>query len=315
MNESKELESEFLFHSDQFGIDPDEPGDASPYMFGKELAHWLAGKLKSAGYPLAHVVVDDWGWTIVVQRKPYQLLVACISALNQNLLDRVDGISPNAEILWRVIPGANQSFIGRLFTKVDPEPELAKLHGDMRRILESERGIRFASPETIESWETGVEEIIKDRLEQNPEPKPVSRWITLPVGVLMLPILLISVVGSASLLYDNPEGYEISRPIAGTILLLICGLLAMIAFRLITGKTGQHGGLLGPVALRVFAGMFFLLPIGGFFSGWYVEHPIAGPMQALSYYAISFSLWRLAAYRQSKLTVLDDTGAGERGGG
>jgi hypothetical protein len=126
----------------------------------------------------------------------------------------------------------------------------------------------------------------------------------------MVPILIISIVGSASLLYDNPAGYEVIRPIAGTIMLLICGLLATISFRLITGKKGRYGGLFGPVALRVFAGMFFLLPIGGLFSGWYVDHPIAGPMQALAYYVISFSLWRLAAYRRSKVATPNDIGEG-----
>lgn len=190
----------------------------------------------------------------------------------------------------------------------DPEPAFAKLYRDVRSILKSERGIKFASPETIDTWESDVEKILEERFEYNPEPKPVSRCIALPVGVLMLPILLISIVGSASLLFDNPEGYEIIRPIAGTILLLICALLAVVAFRLITGRRGRHGGLFGPTTLRVFAGMFFLLPIGGFFSGWYLEHPVAGPMQALTYYVISFSLWRLAVHRQSKLAALDDMG-------
>ena len=131
--------------------------------------------------------------------------------------------------------------------------------------------------------------------------KPVSRWISVPLSLLLLPILLFSAVGAASLLFDNPEEYAVIRPVVGVVLLILIVVLGTVVVRIILGKKSPGGSLFPPAILRVFAVLFLILPIGGLFTNWYVDYPLSGTIQAVTYIAISATLWRLARSRSEKL--------------
>lgn len=293
-----ETDFEFDFYSSKFGIDPREVEQTNPYLFGRELSNWLSDQLRRRGYR-TEVVPEDWGWCVVCQREPYTLFVACMSALDRNLVQRCEDSASTADILWRAVPVAEVSFWKRLGGKVDFESGLEKLRKDVKALLDAESSIRFATNREIEAWDSHVAELVEEKIGDE-EPKPVSRWISVPVGLVLLPILLISAIGAASLLYDNPEGYRIIRPVVGTVLLLLIVPLGSVVVRMVIGKPTAHVGLFPPLVLRAFAVTFFLLPIGGLFTGWYARFPLIGTAQAIGYFCVSAGLWRLARSRAAK---------------
>lgn len=296
----EEAPQEFFFYSETFGIDAAEVEETNPFLFGRELAVWLCGKLKEKGYS-PEVVAEDWGWCVLCQRQPYSLFVACFSALDENLIERSKDPSSTAPILWRAIPVAEKTLFQRLRNSENIEPVFRKLLEDLRFILESEPSVRMATAQEITAWEDGVVDVVEEHFDDVHVPKPVSRWISVPIGLLTLPILLISAIGAVTLLFDNPREYEVIRPVAGTILLVLIVLIGLAVMRMLVGKP-PFGGPFPPALLRALAILLFALPIGGLFTGWYVEHPIMGTVQAILYFLIGSSLWRRARARAEKLT-------------
>ena len=68
---------QFWFRSDLFQIEPAEDQETNPLRYGKQLAAWIASRFRSAGYPSAEVVPEDWGWCVMLQTSPFLLWVGC----------------------------------------------------------------------------------------------------------------------------------------------------------------------------------------------------------------------------------------------
>lgn len=45
--------------------------------YGKELALWLARQLTSRGVPMEGIIPKDFGWLVMISRKPYRLGFGC----------------------------------------------------------------------------------------------------------------------------------------------------------------------------------------------------------------------------------------------
>lgn len=127
-----------------------------------------------------------------------------------------------------------------------------------------------------------------------------SRWITLLAGILLAPVVVLCALGSLFLILDPVPGKELIRAGAGTVMLLLSAWLGGVVFRLITGRHRREGGLVSPRALRLIAAVFLVLPIGGLFSGYFVEKPIIAIARTIMFLLIFFALRRLAAFRELK---------------
>jgi len=68
---------QFSFRSDLFPVDPREDEETNPFCYGKELAAWLSDKFRAAGYTPEPVIPEDWGWCVMIERKPFMLWVGC----------------------------------------------------------------------------------------------------------------------------------------------------------------------------------------------------------------------------------------------
>ena len=70
---------QFWFRSTRFEIEPGEDEETNPLCFGRQLANWLRERLVEQGRTVEEVLPYDWGWCLVVQRKPFLLWVGCVS--------------------------------------------------------------------------------------------------------------------------------------------------------------------------------------------------------------------------------------------
>lgn len=301
-----EIDRDFVFYSTRFGIAPAETEETNPYLFGRELANWLGGQLNRKGYT-TEVIAEDWGWCVICQRDPFRLFASCVSGMDENLLERCRNPESDAEIMWLTSVHAELSIFKRLRGSADTDAALAKLGAYVRAILEEEPSIRFATKEQIAAWEDSEldpdlpRETIEKVETQKAEPAAVPWWITIPIGLVLLPVLALALLFPASFLTGNSQGYEIIGPLIGLGGLLLLSPLVLAVLRMIFRWRPPHGGLFPPFMLRIFAGLFLVPPIAGVFAGWYVEDPIRAVLMAMVSVAISTSLWRLSTARKRKM--------------
>lgn len=292
------MEPDYIFQSSLFNIEEGEDENTNPYLFGRELANWLCDQLLIRGYDVDEVFAEDWGWCLMCQTEPYQLYVGCTSILNENLVQRCKDPKSEAEILWHVITFSEKLLIARLWRKIDTKPGLNRLNGDLQDILNSNPSISWADKNALEEAECFFKDFTDDIYPEIVEPKPVSRWISVPLGMLLLPILFLCAIGGISLFLDTPPEYAVIRPIIGTVILLGCFLLGVSVIRMIFSSPSSLGGLFPPMVLRGIALLFLLLPLGGLFTGYYIEKPVAGVLQTIVYFVVFNALWQLARYRE-----------------
>ena len=82
---------------------------------GRQLADWLRDRLMSEGQAIEAVIPEDWGWCIMVQRKPYRLWIGC-GRVEEDPADaeRSTGRSPTTEVIWSCYVAAERSILGKL---------------------------------------------------------------------------------------------------------------------------------------------------------------------------------------------------------
>jgi hypothetical protein len=143
-------------------------------------------------------------------------------------------------------------------------------------------------------------------LDRDIEPRPpptLPRWIAIPAGLLLLPIVLVSIAGSVFLIADPPRANPIAAQLVGLVMLALLIWLAAKCVQLIFGRRSKHGGLFSPNALRACSVVALLLPAGGLITGYAAEHPLRYIAVATAYVGIAIGLWRLAAAREQKLSA------------
>lgn len=113
-----------VFDCAAFAIVPGEDEETNEGIYGKSLAEWLAGKLRSAGISVGDVIAEDFGWCLRMDSEPHSLFVACSG--NADEPDR-----------WRVFVFAEGGLFARL-TGADTRAEsVATLFTAVRQCIES----------------------------------------------------------------------------------------------------------------------------------------------------------------------------------
>ena len=74
------------------------------------------------------IVPEDFGWVVMVSRKPFKLWLGC---------GNTDGSSNE----WSVFPVAEPSMIQRLFRRVNPAAEVEKLRAHLAELVPSIPGV------------------------------------------------------------------------------------------------------------------------------------------------------------------------------
>jgi hypothetical protein len=105
-----------------FEIESGEDEETNPGVYGRAFAHWLADRLKARGESVEQIVTEDWGWCVILTRKPYLLWIGC-----GNRADRTDE--------WGAFVTAEPGIFQRLFRTVDTRPAVAHLHRVLNEIM------------------------------------------------------------------------------------------------------------------------------------------------------------------------------------
>lgn len=105
-----------------------EEEEINPGRLDKALASWLADRLKERGITVAEIFPEDFGWVIMVSRKPFMLWLGC-------------GNIQDSTTEWTIFLVAEPSLIQRLFKRVNPVPQIEQLRAHMAELVLSIPGV------------------------------------------------------------------------------------------------------------------------------------------------------------------------------
>ena len=99
-----------------------EEEDTNPGRFGKALAQWLADRLNEHGVAVKGIIPDDFGWVVLVSRKPFMLWLGC-------------GNSEGSTSKWSVFSVVEPSLFQSLFKRGDTREALKNLEAYLAELV------------------------------------------------------------------------------------------------------------------------------------------------------------------------------------
>ncbi len=116
------ISPQVTFQTDYFEPISKEEEETNPGVMGKALANWLVDRLKERGIAIAEIVPEDFGWMIVVSRKPFMLWLGC-------------GNIESSTTEWSIFLAAELSLIQRFFKRVNPAPQIEQLRAHVAELV------------------------------------------------------------------------------------------------------------------------------------------------------------------------------------
>jgi len=105
---------------------PGEEAKTNPGRFGQALALWVREKLMAQGWITSEdPIPEDWGWLVMVQRKPFPLWVGC---------GNEDG-NPKR---WVLFVEGKPCFFQRILKRVDPSLSITTIEQQLEEIIKAE---------------------------------------------------------------------------------------------------------------------------------------------------------------------------------
>ena len=134
------------FKSAYFKVLPFEDDEINPGVLGKSLSSWVAGELKGTEFEIQEEIKEDFGYCLMIKRKPYWLWVGCSGSSNYDypeggLTAEIAGEFPIESIEWNVWVTAEMGFFSKLFGD-DRKQETKALESLLLSKL-SEVGVEF----------------------------------------------------------------------------------------------------------------------------------------------------------------------------
>ncbi len=142
----------FEFRSNLFAVSPAEDGETQPGCHGKALAEWIRERFGALGYPVGEVAAQDWGWCVMLQRRPFRLWIGCRNEGWNDPPETPAGVACGSPIgpslTWRCIivaevPVWTPFYWKRLLGRVDTWVEVQQAARQLEQVLVGEPRIQL----------------------------------------------------------------------------------------------------------------------------------------------------------------------------
>lgn len=118
----------YIIRSSAFPIEPGEDSETNPRVFGRSLANYVAAKMRSRGWDVEGVIPEDFGYCVMVSRKPFALWIGC-------------GNRRESTNEWMAFVVAEGARLRRLLRMVDPSKEVRRVSDVLGEIMKSAPGV------------------------------------------------------------------------------------------------------------------------------------------------------------------------------
>jgi hypothetical protein len=113
---------DIMFHSTGFPVHPHEDEDLNPGILGRSLADWIKECLVGTRFEITEDINEDFGYCLIVHRKPYCLWVGCSGASDhayaENGLDEeVAATFPLHSIEWGIWVSTESGLLSKLLRR------------------------------------------------------------------------------------------------------------------------------------------------------------------------------------------------------
>ena len=122
------MSPQVTFETEYFAPEPGEDEQTNPGRFGRSLASWMQSQLGARGLA-SEVIAEDFGWIVMVARKPHLLWLAC-------------GNTEGSTSEWSIFPVAEASMRQRLFGGSDLQASLDSLWSHVKAVVPSVPHVR-----------------------------------------------------------------------------------------------------------------------------------------------------------------------------
>ncbi len=129
------------------------------------------------------------------------------------------------------------------------------------------------------------------------EPKPLPRWVTIPLGIVFVPFTFFCVIGSLSLLFAPNVPPTVLTVSLGSLFSAGSLWVFYLSLRLLFVSPKNGTSFITPVGLRAVALVFALIPIGSMIFGTFWEKPLVHSIMTVAYIGIALRLWQMAKHR------------------
>jgi hypothetical protein len=144
---------QFWFRSTLFKVAPDEDDQTNPFCYGRELAEWLKSRFRTLGYEPEEVIPEDWGWCVMLQRRPFLLWIGCANVYS----DLFESIQPEhksnfvpegSSLTWTCFVGSDilpwqKYYWKRLFGNKEEGKLIQKVADEIEGVLGAEKEIHL----------------------------------------------------------------------------------------------------------------------------------------------------------------------------
>jgi hypothetical protein len=123
------VNNQLWFTTSKFEPIAGEDKETNPGRFGKALAIWVRQKLLARGKPITEEIIpEDWGWVVMVQRKPFPLWIGC-------------GNEDGSKTRWSLLVTAEPNIFQKILKRVDTAPAVSALETELEQIVRAEPGL------------------------------------------------------------------------------------------------------------------------------------------------------------------------------
>ncbi len=129
------------------------------------------------------------------------------------------------------------------------------------------------------------------------EPKPLPRWVTMPLGIILTPFTFLCVIGSSIMLLAPNVPPNAFTVLLGSLFWAGSCWVFYLSLRLLFVNPKSKSGLITAMGLRGIALVFAVIPVASLITGSFWDKPIIHSIMTVLYMFIIAHLWGLAKHR------------------